>query len=110
MAQVKWAYQFDSDNSLYQMEPLLNSSGSWRWRVRDCAWYPDYLECCPQNGIRICIYELNPPGGPTYRSMVKIEDSSFIDRSAIEPAFLTLLQSAGAKNHSEIQADEWPFD
>ena len=107
---TSWAYEFSSPKSLYAMETILNQAGPWPWRVRDCAWYPDYLQCRPGEGVRICIYEVNPPGGPLYRALVEVGQKSNAQGASLETAFRDLLAKVSAENISEIEAAEWPFD
>ncbi len=102
------AYQFSSNKSLYQMEPLLNQAGDWQWIVRDCAWYPDFLQCRPSAGVRICIYEVKPPGGPLYRVLVEIEPEA--KNPSVKGRFLELLEGLAVTGLVEIPAGAWPFD
>jgi len=105
-----WAYEFRCDRSLYEMAPLFNQAGPWTWGVRDCAFYPDYLECRPGGGLRACVYEVNPPGGPAYRSYVEVRGTAGVDRATVDPVFLKLLGTLPVRGLAEIPADEWPFD
>jgi len=105
---TQWAYAFTCQKSLYEMAPALTGAGPWEWGVRDCAFYPDYLQCRPAPGIRICIYEVKPPGGPAYRSYVELRGET--ERAAVDPVFLKLLGILPVAGLEEIPADEWPFD
>ena len=105
-----WAYEFSCDRSLSEMEPILDRSGPWRWRVRDCAWYPDFLQSRPYDDVRICVYERNPPGGPSYRSLVEIDPTSGRPRPTIEAVFVGLLGRLPARDLVEVPPVEWPFD
>jgi hypothetical protein len=104
------AYEFSCEKSLYQMEDLLTKQGPWAWRIRDCAWYPDYLMCRPDENVRICIYEVNPPGGLSYRCMIDAVRPSELQGSSIETVLLQILESLPAINRVEILCGEWPFD
>lgn len=104
------AYEFACDRSLAEMAPLLTRAGPWTWSVRDCAWYPDYLQCRPEEGIRICVYEVNPPGGPAYRSLVEIRAGAGRGPDPVDRVFLELLDALPARAVVEIEAGEWPFD
>jgi hypothetical protein len=103
-----WAYEFSSDRSLFEMGTILDQAAPWGWGVKDCAWYPDYLVCRPAAGVRICIYEQNPPGGPGYRCHVEIRSAS--PRSAIDPTLVAALGRLPASDLVEVEAGEWPFD
>jgi hypothetical protein len=107
---ASWAYEFSCAKSLYEMAPVLNQAGPWQWGVKDCAWYPDFLLCRPQGGVQLCIYEVNPPGGPAYRSYAEIDPRTGLRREAIEPVLAKLLATVGAAGLTEIPAKEWPFD
>jgi hypothetical protein len=105
-----WAYEFSCPKSLYEMGAMLTAAGPWQWGVRDCAFYPDYLQCRPAAGVRICVYEVNPPGGPAYRSYVEIRPPSPQERPDVEPGFRRLLGALPVSGLREIPATEWPFD
>ena len=50
---MAWAYEFTCERSLHEMATMLDGSGPWRWGVKDCAWYPDFILCRPLDGVRI---------------------------------------------------------
>jgi hypothetical protein len=105
-----WAYEFSCERSLAEMEPILDRSGPWRWTIRDCAWYPDFLQCRPQDDVRICLYERNPPRGPAYRCHVEIAPRTAAQRASIEPVLVGLLGKLPVDGLVEVDAGEWPFD
>lgn len=41
---TSWAYAFRCAKSLPDLETALNQAGPWEWFLRDCAWYPDFLQ------------------------------------------------------------------
>ncbi len=101
-----WAYEFLCRESFSEMEEILNRSGPWDWKMRDCAWYPDFLQCRPQSGARICIYALKPPdGGSGYRCVIEADSRTEID-SVLKESLGKLL----VENLREAEAYEWPFD
>jgi hypothetical protein len=105
-AMTSWAYEFRCQNSLHEMERALNQSGPWEWRVRDCAWYPDFLQCRPQSGARICLYEIKPPGGAAgYRCQVEAGS-----KEGVDPILKEALGRLPIEGLKEIEAGEWPFD
>jgi hypothetical protein len=106
---TSWAYGFSCERSLYEMAPILNGCGPWTWGVRDCAFYPDYLQCRPHEDLRLCVYEVDPPGGPAYRCHVEIR-SRTRRREAVEPVLLALLGELPARSLIELEAGAWPFD
>jgi hypothetical protein len=105
-----WAYEFSSGRSLYEMEPILDQAGPWRWRVRDCAWYPDFLQCRPDDDVRICLSERKPPGGPGYRCMVEIAPRSRQHRASLDRILVGLLGKLPVTDLVEVEPGEWPFD
>jgi hypothetical protein len=105
-----WAYQFSCGRSLSEMEAILDRSGPWRWGIRDCAWYPDFLQCRPDDQVRICLYERKPPGGPGYRCLVEISSGSRQHRSSIDPVLVGLLGKLPVADLVEVEPGEWPFD
>ncbi len=107
---TSWAYDFSCERSLYEMAPILNQSGSWTWGVRDCAFYPDYLQCRPHADLRVCVYAVNPPWGPVYRCHVEIGSRSAERRETIEPILVALLGELPVRGLVEVEAGEWPFD
>lgn len=103
-----WCYEFSCDKSLYELETILNETSPWPWIVRDCAWYPDFLQASPHKNVRICIYR--PSSQPTYRSLVEIGESSKLERSSLDPFLLDLLKRLSTEILTEIEPEEWPFD
>lgn len=51
----EWEYDFVCDESLESMRAAFNQSGPWQWELRDSAWYGDYLNTRPEEGIRVRI-------------------------------------------------------
>jgi hypothetical protein len=105
-----WAYEFSSARSLYEMPPILDQAGPWRWGIKDCAWYPDFVLCRPDGDVRICLYEQKPPGGPTYRCVVEIGHGARVPRSSIDPALVAALGRLPVTDLVEVEPGEWPFD
>jgi hypothetical protein len=105
-----WAYEFTCERSLYEMQETLDRAGPWRWGVKDCAWYPDFVLCRPCDGVRICLYEQKPPGGPGYRCHVEIAPGSGHQRSTIDPIVVRALDALPATGRVEVDPREWPFD
>jgi hypothetical protein len=104
-----WAYEFSCERSLAEMEASLGGSG-WDWAIRDCAWYPDFLQCRPDGGVRICLYETKPPGGPGYRCLVEIAPGSRQERASIDPVLVGSLRALPVRDLVEVEPGEWPFD
>jgi hypothetical protein len=52
-----WAYAFRCDGSLELIEDVWNNAGPWQWQLRDSAWYGDYLNARPVEGVRVRVHE-----------------------------------------------------
>jgi hypothetical protein len=100
-----WAYEFTCEKSCYEMEMILNEVGPWKWRIRDCDWYPDFLEC-HSNDVRMCIYEQRG----LYRCLIESRSSSGVERALYDPMIVNLLNKIPINNLKEISSFEWPFD
>ena len=51
------AYAFNCDMSMEEMLEVLNKKGSWKWTMRDSYWYGDYLNCRPEEDVRVRIHQ-----------------------------------------------------
>ena len=87
------------------METILNEVGPWKWKIRDCDWYPDFLQCNPDD-VRICIYQ----EGSLYRCLIESRSASDVQRSVYDPILLNLLNELPVNNLKEVESFEWPFD
>lgn len=105
---VSWSYEFRSEKSIYEMEPLFNEMGSWHWRVRDCAWYPDFLQAYPGEGARLCIYLPDLEIPTHYRAL--IEADSEAKRPLLDNALQTCLEKLAATQVVAGIGEPWPFD
>jgi hypothetical protein len=105
-----WAYEFTCKRSLHDMATMLDQWGPWRWGVKDCAWYPDFIQCRPLDGVRICLYERTPPGGPGYRCHVETAGGAGPPRPAIDALLGELLDRLPVTDRVEVEPGEWPFD
>jgi hypothetical protein len=95
------------------MEVILNESSPWKWRVRDCAWYPDFLQCNPEDGMRICIYK----EGSVYRCLVESRIKSDVELFTFDSVLIGSLTRLSCKESNpkgllleKIESFEWPFD
>jgi hypothetical protein len=103
-----WAYEFGCEKSLYEMEPLLTQAGPWQWMVRDCEWYPDFLQSRRPDGGRMCIYAVDPPDGRVYRAYL---EGGRAGRPKIDPPFRALLAGLPVTALTVIEPEsDWPFD
>jgi hypothetical protein len=117
-ATVASAYEFTCDMSLEEMFKVLNEKGSWQWTMHDSHWYGDYLNCRPEEGIRVRIHhpaEFN--GGITqdpkdldpkdrYTALFTIESKAAtrgLHDDAVDQIFRELLVHLHARNLREIE-------
>lgn len=52
---IHWSHYFRCDQSLESMLTTFNQAGPWQWQLRDSAWYGDYLNTRPAEGVRVRI-------------------------------------------------------
>src|ERR1700688_1722896 len=43
--------------SMEEMLEVLNKKGSGKWTMRDSYWYGDYLNCRPEEDVRVRIHQ-----------------------------------------------------
>lgn len=113
------AYEFDCDMSMEEMLTVLNNKGSWQWTIRDSYWYGDYLNCRPQEGVRIRIHhpaeffgvfsqvnvpERTPDPEDYYTGLFTIESNAAGMRDAVDEIFRNLLNHLQARNVREIES------
>ncbi len=118
-----WAYVFSSDKPIGLILAAFNEIGPWRWQLRDSAWYGDYLNTQPIEGVRVRIHEFPSQAseagvfvGPGdvegihyeqgYTALLQIGDDSPATRAEIDKVLRGLLESIGAQNIKGIE----PYD
>ena len=100
-----WAYEFTCASSIEGILDEFNRSGPWSWQMRDSAWYGDYLNVRPAEGVRVRIHEFQE-GGRTYTALLQIESESPAERPQIDEVCKGLLAKISAQNIKEIE----PYD
>lgn len=96
------------------MEAMLaafNAAGPWRWGLGDSATYGDYLNCWPEEHVRVRVHEypqmlfvgLRDKG---FSALLEIYAESTATRSEVDDVFRRLLQAIDATNKTEIE----PYD
>jgi hypothetical protein len=98
-----WAYAFRCATSLPDLETALNRAGPWEWFLRDCAWYPDFLQCRPAPGVLI---QIDSPKSGSYRCLVVAGDGVGLSRKQIDETFAAILDKLGVGEKEEIEAYE----
>jgi hypothetical protein len=111
---VALAYEFNCDLSLEDMLRVLNEKGSWKWTLRDSYWYGDYLNCRPQEDVRVRIHHpaefyagitRDPKDREPrdyYTALFTIEPKAAAERDAVDHIFRELLVHLQARNLREI--------
>ena len=87
--------------SLPDLETALNRAGPWEWFLRDCAWYPDFLQCRPAPGVLI---QIDSPKGGSYRCLVVVGDGG--SRETIDGTLRGILKLVGVGEWEEIEGYE----
>jgi hypothetical protein len=110
-----WAYDFACDRSMERMLALLNGAGPWKWEQRESAWYGDYLNACPAEGVRVRVHEY-PQASESgvftglrdkgFSALLQIEVESTATQAKIDEAFRGLLGNIKATEITEIE----PYD
>lgn len=110
-----WAYDFGCNRSLEEMLSVLNDAGPWRWELRDSAWYGDYLNTRPKEGVRVRIHQYPQTGEAGefvglreegFSALLKIEPESFVTKAEIDRTFRNLIEKINAEDIREIE----PYD
>jgi len=120
MSRAYWAYVFTCEQSIEAMLAALNDAGPWRWQARESAWYGDYLNVRPAEGVRLRIHEFPSSGevsifvGPGvvdgvaydrgYTALLELDNAAA--RAEIDGIFRGLLGTIGAGNITAID----PYD
>jgi hypothetical protein len=112
---MDWAYDFRCDRPIEAVLAAFNAAGPWQWQLRESAVYGDYLNCRPQEHVRLRVHEY--PTAGEYGVFVGLRDKGFCAllevgvasgaaRAEIDGAFLRLLQEIDAADVVEIE----PYD
>jgi hypothetical protein len=65
-----WVYDFACDLSLEAILGIFNEAGPWHWQLRESAWYGDYLNARPAQGVRVRVHEYSYAGaGGTFMGL-----------------------------------------
>lgn len=97
-----WAYDFTCAKSIETILTIFNEAGPWIWQMRDSAWYGDYLNARPSEGVRVRIHEVRG----IYSALLRIESESAAQQNQIDEVCRGLLAKIHAENIKEIE----PYD
>jgi len=98
-----WAYSFRCPTSLHDLESALTHAGPWEWRVRDCAWYPDFLQCRPAANVSI---QIDSPEKGNYRCLIVAGDGAGLSRKQIDETLRGIFEKVGVEEREEIESYE----
>ena len=115
MLNAYWAYDFACDQPIEAILVAFNAAAPWQWTLRDSAAYGDYLNCRPEEHVRLRVHEY-PQAGPYgtfvglhdkgFSALLAIEAESNATRDEIDAVFRRLLQGVNATDVTEIE----PYD
>jgi hypothetical protein len=110
-----WAYDFVCDLSIGDMLAAFNAAGPWQWKLRDSAWYGDYLNTRPTEGVRVRVHEY-PQAGEAgvfvglrnrgFSALLQIEAKSLASQAEVDEVLRGLLNTVNAQSITEIE----PYD
>ncbi|HEX5035892.1 MAG TPA: hypothetical protein VFX30_01895 [bacterium] len=98
-----WAYTFRCPTRLHDLEAALNAAGPWEWRLRDCAWYPDFLQCRPVADVSI---QIDSPKEGDCRCLIVASDGAGLSREQIDRTLTGILEKVETGEREEIAAYE----
>ena len=111
-----WAYDFAFDRPIEEMLAVFNEAGSWQWGLRDSAWYGDYLNTRPLEGVRVRVHQYPQEPRPGvlfiglqdkgFSALLQIEAESTATQAQVEDGFRRLLTRINATNVTQIE----PYD
>jgi hypothetical protein len=98
------------------MLAIFNQAGPWQWERRESAWYGDYLNTRPAEGIRVRVHEYPQTGeaGMTFvglrdkgfSALLHIEAEGSTTQEEVDSIFRGLLSRVNASEVTEIE----PYD
>ena len=100
-----WAYEFNCAKSIDEILAVFNVSGPWYWEMGDSAWYGDYLDAHPVEGVRVRIHEF-PEADVKYTALLQIKSESPVEQAEIDEVCKSLLNKINARDTKEID----PYD
>jgi len=109
-----WAYNFLCDRTLEELCAVFNEKGPWVWRLRESAWYGDYLNTRPtadggylntRPAARLRV-RVHKHGAGNFTALLEVEGGSEAARDEVESIIQRLLSGVDAREISEIE----PYD
>jgi hypothetical protein len=115
MPKAYWAYDFACDLPIEDILAAFNAAGPWQWGLRESAVYGDYLNCRPNEYVRLRVHEYPQTGAygtfiglrdKGFSALLEIESSDDVTQAEIDGVFRGLLQTVKATGTTEIE----PYD
>ena len=106
MPRADWAYDFVCGQSIETILDAFNSSGPWRWEMRDRLHWGDYLRCRPKQGATIDVLKYPKRRGARekrFKALLEIQVENPAAQSEIDDAFRRLLQAINATDVIEAK-------
>jgi hypothetical protein len=115
MPKADWAYDFTCKQPIEAIRDAFNAAGPWQWQLNDSHFYGDYLNCRPQEHVRLRVHAY-PGNGMVrftglrfwggYKAMLEIAPAGTVTQSEVDDVFRRLLQGIKARHVTEIE----PYD
>lgn len=110
-----WAYDFACGRQIEEIRTVFEEAGPWQWELRESAWYGDYLNTRPTEGVRVRVHEYPQTGdagtfvgrrAQGFSALLQLEEESSATRDEIDNIFRGLLNRVDAREVAEIE----PYD
>jgi hypothetical protein len=97
------------------MLAVFNEAGPWRWEPHESAWYGDYLNARPAEGVRVRVHEYPQVGEggvfvglreKGFSALLQIEGESPATQAEVNDVFRGLLNRVNATDMKVIE----PYD
>ena len=110
-----WAYDFACDRSLADILAAFNAAGPWQWDLHESAWYGDYLNARPLDGVRVRVHAYPQAGeggvfvglrDKGFSASLQIEAECSATQAEVDEVLRRLLNRVSAEDLKEIE----PYD
>ena len=111
MLKAYWAYEFNCELSMEAILAAWNAAGPWQWVLGESTTYGDYLNCRPEEHVRVRVHE-HPQMlfvrrlDRGFSALLEIRPEGTATQAGIDGVFRRLLQAIDATNITEID----PYD
>jgi hypothetical protein len=107
---IRWAFRFQSDKSLDDILDIFNAQSSWEWSGRESYIFGDYLNCRPEEGVRLQVHHfpqafVQKPAREGYHALLEVPAGSS-SQKVVDATFRKLLTQVPARDIQSIE----PYD